>query len=193
MRRIVTARDQWEMLSPWKTASEVDVNDPLWDLLGLPPGGDRKPYTPAPKEPELQPDPIPGVPTGWEKYYNAYKDYPDASDKAHVHVPTEILDHYREYDRPTDDPQSQVLEKILREHGNQIRQPLIISTDGSHASLIEGNHRLALAKKLGIPHLPVKVYYDKRVNINEGTPVPLEPWLKDWVGKNKDRLPSFYD
>ena len=151
------------------------------DLLGIS-------SSPRPVEPEPEPEPsIPGIPPGYERYYKSLIDTPDTSHTAHIMMPTKLADYYKEYDRDTEDEQSQVLERAIREHG-KIRQPMLISTDGTHALLHEGNHRLALAKKLGISHVPIRVQYNQEVRVNEGRPVLLDPTLKAWAEKNKDML-----
>jgi hypothetical protein len=111
----------------------------------------------------------------------------------HLMMPTDAVHHYREYDRPYD-ANTQMLERVIRDQG--IRQPLKISTDGTHAMLIEGNHRLAVAKKLGIKQLPVQVFVEKpgevMTNSRESQPVPLEPVLGDWIKQNHQLLRSFF-
>lgn len=179
MRRIITAREQVEMLSPWRTATDFDE---IMDLLG----GPIKSWSYDTEPPKADP-PIPGVPKGYEKYYKGCQSCEDKY-TPHMMMPTRIADYYKEYDRDTEEAQSRALEKVIREHG-KIRQPLLISTDGTHAIMHEGNHRLALAKKLGMSHVPIRVSLDKEVKVNEGMPVPMEPFLKDWVTKNRDALP----
>lgn len=191
-RRIVTAHEQHEMLAPWRVVAAVAEDDPLWSLLDPASGGEHVPTTPTPPDtPRPSQPPIEGVPVGWERYYQHIREQPDTSGNAHLMMPTDLLDHYREYDRPTDDPQAQTLKKVITEHGG-IRQPLILSTSPTHGLLTEGNNRLALAKEMGISHLPVKVYHDDRVQANEGTPVEHHPDFMPWLQANKDSLPSFW-
>ncbi len=113
--------------------------------------------------------------------------------KPHLMLPTEVAHHYREYDRPRDE-NTRMLERVIGDQG--IRQPLRISTDGSHAMLIEGNHRINVAHRLGISHVPVQVYLEKPGEVmtnSEGSrPVPLEPVLGDWITQNSHRLRSFW-
>ena len=109
--------------------------------------------------------------------------------RPHLMLPTEVAHHYREYDRPYDD----VLGRVIGDQG--IRQPLRISTDGTHATLHEGNHRLEVARRMGISHVPVQVTLEKPGEvINNGgrPPVPLEPHLGDWVRQNSHALKSFW-
>lgn len=130
---------------------------------------------------------------------DTYENYPPGSPnlpdslKPHLMLPTDIAHHYREYDRP-DDENTQMLKRVIADQG--IRQPLKISTDGTHAVMIEGNHRLNVARQLGMSHVPVQVFMEKpgEVMTNESysKPVPLEPVLGDWIGKNRQHLKSFW-
>lgn len=109
--------------------------------------------------------------------------------KPHLMLPIGAAHHYREYDRPYDD----VLGQVIADQG--IRQPLRISTDGTHATMHEGNHRLEIAKRLGLTHVPVQVTLEKPGEvINNGgrPPAPLESHLGDWVDQNRHRLKSFW-
>jgi len=177
---IFKARHRMQQEYNQRKQAATDV-DEIMDLLGIS-------SSPRPVEPEPEPEPsIPGIPPGYERYYKSLIDTPDTSHTAHIMMPTKLADYYKEYDRDTEDEQSQVLERAIREHG-KIRQPMLISTDGTHALLHEGNHRLALAKKLGISHVPIRVQYNQEVRVNEGRPVLLDPTLKAWAEKNKDML-----
>lgn len=130
---------------------------------------------------------------------DTYENYPPGSPnlpdslKPHLMLPTDIAHHYREYDRP-DDENTQMLKRVIADQG--IRQPLKISTDGTHAVMIEGNHRLNVARQLGMSHVPVQVFMEKpgEVMTNESysKPVPLEPVLGNWIDKNRQHLKSFW-
>ena len=169
-----------------KTAADLDD---IYELLGIHDDTDSIP--PAPPESH---DPIPGVPQGWERYYKALVGQPDDTGTAHLHLPVDVLDHYKEYDRDPNTDQARALAKVISDDGG-IRSPVHISTDGTHALMHEGNNRLALAKQLGITHLPVRVTYERpgRVIRNEGTPVPLEKNLGGWLDANRHRLTSFFE
>ena len=112
----------------------------------------------------------------------------------HLMLPTDIAHHYREYDRPVDDENTAMLTRVIADQG--IRQPLKISTDGTHAILHEGNHRVTVARQLGMSHVPVQVHLEKpgEVMTNSATsrPVPLEPVLGEWVNQNRQNLKSFW-
>lgn len=130
---------------------------------------------------------------------DTYEPYPPGSPnlpddlKPHLMLPTDIAHHYREFDRP-DDENTQMLKRVIADQG--IRQPLKISTDGTHALMIEGNHRLNVARQLGISHVPVRVFVEKpgEVMANESysKPVPLEPHLGEWINQNRHHLKSFW-
>ncbi|AEJ94788.1 hypothetical protein SEA_JPICKLES_81 [Mycobacterium phage JPickles] len=124
------------------------------------------------------------VPEPWQRYYDHMSAQPDTSGNAHLMMPTDLVHHYREYDRDPADPNYQVLKKVIQEHGNQIRQPLVINADDTHGVLTEGNHRAAIARELGITHLPVRVQYGPKARANEGTPVPHHPAFKQWLDAN---------
>ena len=112
----------------------------------------------------------------------------------HLMLPTDIAHHYREYDRPVDDENTAMLTRVIADQG--IRQPLRISTDGTHAILHEGNHRLTVARQLGMSHVPVQVTLEKpgeiMTNSEASRPVPLEPVLGEWVNQNRQNLKSFW-
>lgn len=136
-----------------------DVDDIL-DMLGPSPGAGAKP--PAPAEP---PDP--------DRYYNHLKSQPDRTHTAHAWLPTDVVDHYREYDRPTNNADYDAVKRAVGEDG--VKLPLWISANDTHGMLVEGNNRLKAAKELGIGQLPVRFTYNHNVMRNEGTPVPHHP------------------
>jgi len=178
VKRIVTAREQVEMLSPWKQAA-TDV-DEIMDLIGPP----VRPHNPA-----NDPPPLP-YRDPYEEMRETYENYPQGKIKYDLMIPTDVLGHYREHDRPYDEK----LEGVIREQG--IREPVHISTNGTHAILSEGNHRLDVARRLGIPEIPARVFVDDNIVRGDARygkpPVPLEPFLKDFVTKNRDKLESFW-
>ncbi|AXN53906.1 hypothetical protein SEA_RABINOVISH_80 [Mycobacterium phage Rabinovish] len=128
------------------------------------------------------------VPPEWQRYYDHMSGQPDRSQAAHLMMPTELASHYQEYDRDPHSPNYQVLKKVIQEHGNQIRQPLVMSVNDTHGLLTEGNHRAAIARELGITHLPVRVQYGPDVQANEGTPVAHHPAFKQWLDANAGTL-----
>lgn len=135
-----------------------------------------------------------------EHLRSTYQDYPPDSPtlpdslKPHLMLPTDIARHYREHDRPVDDENTRMLTRVIADQG--IRQPLRISTDGTHAILHEGNHRVTVARQLGMSHVPVQVTLEKpgeiMTNSEASRPVPLESVLGDWVNQNRQNLKSFW-
>lgn len=141
--------------------------------------------------------PLPGYEEHLRGVYEKYPpDSPTLPDnlKPHLMLPLDAAHHYREYDRPQDDENMQVLRRVIGDQG--IREPLKISTDGSHAMLIEGNHRINVARQLGMSHVPVRVYLEKpgevMTNSETSRPVPLEPVLGNWIRQNSHQLRSFW-
>lgn len=140
------------------------------------------------------------------RIYEPYPaDSPDLPDhlKPHTHLPIDVVHHYREFDRPYD-ANTRMVQRVIADQG--IRQPLKISTDGTHAMLIEGNHRLHAARQLGMTHLPVQVFLEKPGEVmgkkhpdmlathpDYHDPAPLEPVLSDWIKDNGHTLRSFWD
>lgn len=106
---------------------------------------------------------------------NIYKRYTEL-------VPVKTLDKYKEFDRDT--PVMGILgynnlKADIKRNG--IKEPLIIRyyKGDNTAFLTEGNHRLRIAKELGIKKVPVRVI---RVNLNgksSGKPVkPVRGFIK---------------
>jgi endo-1,4-beta-D-glucanase Y len=128
---------------------------------------------------QVQPDTVASrlaaaAPPGWERYYNHLKEQEDRTHTAHAWIPTDVVNHYREYDRDPNDPNYQTVKKIVSEDG--IRVPLWISVNDTHGLLVEGNNRLQAAKELGIQQLPVRLTRNNPVLSNEGNPpVPHHP------------------
>lgn len=161
-------------------AATASVEDDIMELIG-PPVRPHNPATDLPPAPRRDP---------YEEMRDLYKDRPQGKIKYDLMIPTDIVNHYREHDRDYDDR----LEQVIREQG--IRQPVHISTDGTHAILNEGNHRLDIAQKLGIPEIPARIFVDDKVirgdNRYGKPPVPLEPFLKKFIDTNRGRLESFW-
>ncbi len=141
-----------------------DVDD-IMQMLGPSPG----PAKQAPSEPK---DP--------DRYYNHLRQQEDRTHTAHAWLPTDVVNHYREYDRPTNSPDYQAVKRVIGEQG--VKLPLWISANDTHGLLVEGNNRLQAAKELGITHLPVRFTRDNPVLSNEGNaPVPHHPMVKKFL------------
>lgn len=92
---------------------------------------------------------------------------------------TEVVDYYRCW--ADAGPQPDLARAgVLRQ-----AKPLIIYSNGTHAVLGDGNHRLAAAKRAGLEKLPVKIVPD-RLLLADGMDAshlrPLEPEVKRWTG-----------
>lgn len=88
-------------------------------------------------------------------------------------VPTDQLYKYREYDREMKDgwtgkatqEEYDALKQSIGAEG--IREPVILDMTRNHkdgsieVKLGEGNHRLKIARELGITQIPVQLYYRK--------------------------------
>lgn len=156
-----------------RIAAGIADDDPLWGLLGSPPGG-TKPREPAPQSPPPDPD----------RYYKHLIEQPDRTHTAHAWLPTDVVDHYKEYDRPTNNADYQAVKRAIGEQG--VKLPLWISANDTHGLLVEGNNRLRAAKELGIGSLPVRFTHDNPVRSNEGNPpVPHHPVVKKWLDQNR--------
>lgn len=141
-----------------------DVED-IMQMLGPSPGP-AKSVPPEPKDPD--------------RYYNHLKNQEDRTHTAHTWLPTEVVDHYKEYDRPTNNSDYQAVKRAVSEDG--VKLPLWISANDTHGLLIEGNNRLKAAQELGITHLPVRFTRDSSVMSNEGNlPVPHHPMVKKFL------------
>lgn len=170
-----------------RTVPEATTEDIL-DLLGV---SDRDPLPPSKMvtEPPPEQEPIPGVRPGEERFYKEMLNQEDRRAAAHLMMPTAEVDRYREYDR--DSAEFATLEKAIEDGTGEILQPLWISTDGDTGMLVEGNHRLAIAKAKGIEQLPVRVTVDKETMRNQGRPPQeLDPTFKKWV--ERKHIPGRY-
>jgi len=73
-------------------------------------------------------------------------------------VPLSVVGRYQEFDREKENPERITrLAKDIAENG--IRTPLELQYDHERGwgTLVEGNHRLAAARRLGLTHVPVVV------------------------------------
>lgn len=155
------------------------VKDPLLDLLGDAPKpqadkdaqdildmlGVKDAPAPAPAEPkpEKPVDPIPGVPVGWERYYQDMMAREDTSKTPGVvNLNTKDLVPHREYDRSGTD--QDVVTKAIKDSATEkspkgvIKTPIQLQVDKhGNAMIAEGNHRLQAARELGITKIPVRI------------------------------------
>ena len=85
-------------------------------------------------------------------------------------VPVDFMWQYREFDRCGDDNLygNDYIEKLtsdIKENG--IKTPIKLQIDYSKALIVEGNHRLCIAIKLGFKTIPVQVVHGSFGSINK--------------------------
>ncbi len=103
---------------------------------------------------------------------SALRDVPQfaaKSDKHFEYVPIEEVDTYKEFDRETDKKfDKKELDDLTEDiRVNGIKKPIQIKVDSNGKALIvEGNTRLAAAKRLGIKNIPVEIIEGEFGSIN---------------------------
>ena len=85
--------------------------------------------------------------------------YHPGYDDPDLWLPVEELQGYASPDHPYDPDHFQLKYDRFREHNNHTLHPLVISTDGTHAVIDNGHHRVWAAKSRGIRELPVNVMH----------------------------------
>lgn len=112
-------------------------------------------------------------------------------------LPIDYVLFYKEFDREFKDRINSKeyitnLYNDIKQHG--LKQPLILQVGRyngvDYGLLIEGNHRLFIAKKLGIDEVPVKVKY---INFNEDSikkanPIDVNTWERNQFLSPKEVL-----
>lgn len=115
----------------------------------------------------------------WLEAFDLGNDKKELSRQGIENVPVEELKKYREYNRDIGLNQyTQDLYDHIAEHG--INEPVYLdyNQDSGVMHLSEGNHRLEIADRLGITHLPTAVYRSGRTPQGRpGAPAPqmIEP------------------
>lgn len=113
------------------------------------------------------------------KYINTFENYNKYQDPIYrkamdiFDVPIDFIFKYREFDRFGDDKiyDDDYLESLTNDiKQNGIKNPIKLYIDGGKALIIEGNHRLYIAKKLGYDTIPVQVDYGK-INKDKAKPI----------------------
>jgi hypothetical protein len=100
----------------------------------------------------------PDVPKGWDRYYSAMMDTPDRTHDSGVRMlPTDSVWHYREYDRGSDSPNTVALKRAVMDSGGKIKTPITLRMNSYGGMVSEGNHRLQVARELGIDVVPVRI------------------------------------
>ena len=88
------------------------------------------------------------------------------------YVPIEEIEKYKEFDRATEKKWGSVdntLEELVADiQKNGIKTPITLQVDrNNNALVVEGNTRLAAAKKLGIKNIPVRIISGEFGSINK--------------------------
>lgn len=94
-------------------------------------------------------------------------------DKHFEYVPIEQIEEYKEHDRSTEKKwgeSDKTLDKLVKDiEENGIKTPITLQVDrNGKALIVEGNTRLAAAKRLGIKNIPVRVINQEFGDINKG-------------------------
>jgi len=98
-----------------------------------------------------------------------------------LELPTGVVDSYRVWKEP---PVPQELLDDITAVG--IREPLRLFTDGVHAVLRDGHHRLVVAKQLGLATLPVHVMPNHLGGVyDDVTLTPIDELLARWLEANE--------
>ena len=93
-----------------------------------------------------------------------YTGYPQV---ATVHMPTDIAHYYRFNDgidgTERDEKRLRAGMSTLTDSiaADGIQRPIEINTDGKHASIIDGHHRLGCARRLGLETVPVTINWER--------------------------------
>lgn len=97
-----------------------------------------------------------------------------------AHLSIEIVDYYRYW------PPAEVEQDLYEDIGaSGFAQPLVIYSNGSHGLLGEGNHRLAVARALGMKAVPVIVVPDRLMlpqGMDAAQLVTLDPEVSNLTG-----------
>jgi len=102
----------------------------------------------------------------------------------HLSMPTEAIRYYSQ-GTPFREDDAPGLDDDIRANG--IQDPVNIVTDGSHAFLTNGHHRMESAERLGLSHVPVwvrKVSPEFMDSLAWGRNNPVEKHLGKWFKNN---------
>jgi len=91
-------------------------------------------------------------------------------------VPVNFMWQYREFDRCGDDNLygNEYIKKLITDiKENGIKTPIKLQIDSGKGLIVEGNHRLCIAIKLGLKTIPVQVVYDRFGSINKHKAKPI--------------------
>src|ERR1700752_3636109 len=125
-------------------------------------------------------DPPPVVQSAPRRVVHKIYAYHPADTTPDLWLPTNIASHYHVANMDHRRPIDPSLENDIAENG--ILLPISIYTNGLHALIGDGSHRVRIAMKLGLEKVPVQVLPDnmRRKASRCGHPV-LESVLDAWV------------
>jgi len=98
-------------------------------------------------------------------------------------VPVDFMWKYREFDRCGEDNLygDEYIEELTNDiKENGIKSPITLQIDAGKGLIVEGNHRLCIAIRLGIETIPVKVLYRSFGSINKHRAKPIKYGLDKW-------------
>lgn len=106
------------------------------------------------------------------KALEGLKEFKAESDRYFEYVPIEEIEKYKEFDRATEkkwgSADNTLKELVADIQKNGIKTPITLQVDiNNNALVVEGNTRLAAAKKLGIKNIPVRIISGEFGSINK--------------------------
>lgn len=87
------------------------------------------------------------------------------------------------------------MKEYMAKHGFDERQPIMLTLakDGT-AKISEGNHRLAIARELGIGMLPVKLFfYQKNYQTDDSSRPPMKVEFRQWLETKRIPMGHCFD
>lgn len=171
-RRIVTARERVEMLSPWRIAAEDEKDTRTCEHQGS----------------SNWPDYCVGCRRAKSKH-TAGRPRRFTQDYERIggdYFPTDVISRYmvRKEEGFADEksayqPGPPLSERIKNEG---YEKPVVLCTDGRSGYVEDGHHRVDNARTQGHSHVPVEVWW--RTPQEDGSPMTsnlADPWLKGWL------------
>jgi hypothetical protein len=97
-----------------------------------------------------------------------------------LQLPLAVAQYYRVFAEPA---VPNALRESVATHG--FLRPLAVYTDGTHAVLRDGHHRLAVARELGLITVPVSISPNWLTRLYDEFTLPvIEPLLATWLEAN---------
>lgn len=108
-----------------------------------------------------------------------------------IKMPLDMIWYYREFNREslpidnTGEHLDNLEEQILK---NGFTDPIRLRIDGIWAVVVEGNHRLAVAKRLKLKHVPVKVSHNEIWGPTKNRAKMIEEDLEEFLKDNSIKV-----